>query len=188
MPAARKTRELNLLPKENLGDTVSGQILSFALSYGRYIIILTQIAVLSVFFMRFKLDRDHNDYKELVSQRQSIVQSMSEIEKEVRRVQAKLVYIKKITLHQTLYENILTFLSTSIPSEVRFYTLSLEGTELAKITIKGTAPSLTIFNSFLQIIQTDDKFKDLTIESLTRKSDNSLEFEVKASINTPVFF
>lgn len=183
----RKTRELNLLPREDLGNTVSGQILSFALSYGRYIIILTQIAVLSVFFMRFKLDRDHNDYKERVSQRQSIVQSMSEIEKEVRRIQTKLVFIKKITVNQNLYEEILTFFSTSMPSEVRFSSLSLESGGTNMISIKGAAPTLAIFNSFLQIIQSDNKFRDLTIESLTRKSDNSVEFEIKAFINIPAF-
>lgn len=187
MAATKKTRELNLLPKEEMGDTLSGQILSFTLSYGRYIIILTQIIVLSVFFMRFKLDRDHNDYKEIVSQRQSIVQSMSEIEKETRRIQTKLEYIKKITTHQTLYEEILTFLSASIPSEVKFSSLALRNGQTNEITIKGTAPTLSVFNSLLEIMQKDNKFKNLSIEYLGRKNDNSVDFEIKALINLSAF-
>jgi hypothetical protein len=110
MTAYRKLKDINLVPHSRVEGHLSTQLLSFALSYGRYIIILTQIIVLSVFFMRFKLDRDHNDFKEKVSQRQAIVQSMGNIEKEIRRVQSKLDLINKVTAGQQLPSHLLKFI------------------------------------------------------------------------------
>ena len=79
MPADKRKININLIVKEDLGEALSSQILSWALTYGRYIIIITQIVVLSVFFLRFKLDRDHTDLKEAVTQKQALLESISDL-------------------------------------------------------------------------------------------------------------
>jgi len=79
VPADKRKININLIVKEDLGEALSSQILSWALTYGRYIIIITQIVVLSVFFLRFKLDRDHTDLKEAVTQKQALLESISDL-------------------------------------------------------------------------------------------------------------
>src|SRR3989344_8107024 len=100
MPARKKKTSINLIIKEKTQENLSGQFLNWALTYGRYIIIVIQIVVLSVFFMRFKLDRDRTDLKESVSQKKGLVESISDMEKEINRVHKRLSDIKIITKNQ----------------------------------------------------------------------------------------
>ena len=67
MPA--KPIEINLLGQEDLKHTPQGRILNWALTYGRDIMIGTEIVVLLAFISRFSLDRKLTDLKEEISQK-----------------------------------------------------------------------------------------------------------------------
>ena len=113
MPAGKNKVNINLIVKKEA--SFSNQLLSWALTYGRYIIIITQIIVLTVFFTRFKLDRDHTDLKESVSQKQALIESVASLETEIRRIQKNLADIKQVTANQNIPLNILRFLSEITP-------------------------------------------------------------------------
>ena len=61
---------INLFPVSE--RTFSEKVLYFSLHYLRYIIVLTQITVIAVFFFRFKVDQEIIDLKEKVTQKQEI--------------------------------------------------------------------------------------------------------------------
>lgn len=184
--AAHKKKQINinLVVKEDFDSSFSGQILSWALTYGRYIIIITQIVVLSVFFLRFRIDREHTDLKESVAQKQALVESISEMETEIRRIQGKLVYIKQISKSQDAYLKALRFLQDNTPTDMIFSALTLSP---EKISIAATSSSLKSFSYFLKRIQQDKKFTEVSLENIVRKPDGRVEFKINCKININEF-
>ena len=87
MPA---TISINLLGQEDLSHTPGGRMVQWAMTYGRYIMILTEIVVLGAFVSRFSLDRKLTDLKEEITQKQAIIEANSELEQNIRTLQNQL--------------------------------------------------------------------------------------------------
>lgn len=185
MPARKKKiADINLIIKDQFGTSYYEQLLSWTLTYGRYIVIITQIIVLSVFFLRFKLDRDHTDLKEAVTQKQAIVESISDLETEIRRVQGKLGNIAQITENQEVIPNILYFLQENIPSDTILSNLSLS---LEKVSFNATSKDLREFSFLLNQLQQNKKFSEVTLEDIKRRTDGRIEFKINAKVNISAF-
>lgn len=184
MPALGKKTGINLLIDKEANESFPNQILSWVFTYGRYIIIITQIIVLSVFFARFKLDQDHTDLKEAVSQKQAIIESVADLETEIRRVQKKLSHIRETIVNQDINIKILRFLQENTPSDMVFSTLSISP---EKISFSAIAKSLHSFSFLLSKLQQDNKFSDVSLEDINRKSDGRVEFKINANINQKGF-
>jgi Tfp pilus assembly protein PilN len=184
VPADKRKININLIVKEDLGEALSSQILSWALTYGRYIIIITQIVVLSVFFLRFKLDRDHTDLKEAVTQKQALLESISDLETEIRKLQGKLLHIEQITSDQTNITKVLRFLQDRTPSNTSFSVLSLT---TDKISLQATSGNLKSFSFFLSQFQQDKRFSEITLESIQRLADGKVEFKISSRLNLKEF-
>lgn len=63
---------INLLPQKE--TPLTEKIVYFALNYLRYIIVITQLVVIAVFFYRFQIDQKIIDLKESVDQKKEILQ------------------------------------------------------------------------------------------------------------------
>lgn len=183
MAAQKKKININLVIKDEV-ESFSGQLLSWILTYGRYIIIITQIVVLSVFFLRFKLDRDHTDLKESVSQKQALVESVGDLEAEIRRVQNTLSNISQISKNQDILLKVLDYLEENTPSDTTFSKLSLSPD---KISFSVTSSNLRSFNFFLLRLEQDNKLKDVNLEDIQTMPDGRIEFKINAVINVAEF-
>ncbi len=184
MSAHRKKININLLLLDSNDFSFSGQLLSWAFTYGRYIIIITQIIVLSVFFARFKLDRDHTDLKEAVTQKQAILESVTDLETEIHKVQKRLTDIKNIAENQNIIINILHFLQENTPTDTLFSSLSISS---KKIVFNASARNLRSFSFLLSKLQQSDKFSEVTLEDILRRANGRVEFKINAKINTNSF-
>lgn len=184
MSAQKKKTSINLLVKVEPESDIGNQFLSWALTYGRYIIIVVQIFVLSVFFLRFKLDRDHTDLQEAVSQKQALVQSVSDLENEIRRIQKKLTDIRSITTDSDITLKLLRYLEDNTPVDTIYSTLSYSNSSIRFI---ASAKNLKNFNFLLRKIQENNNFSDVLLEDLVRKADGRVEFRIQAKINPKGF-
>jgi Tfp pilus assembly protein PilN len=184
MAAHKKKVNINLLIKQEIATDFTGQIFSWALTYGRYVIIITQIVVLSVFFLRFKLDRDYTDLKESVTQKQALIESVSDLESEIRQIQKRLFYIKQVTGNQQGLLQVLTYLSNSIPTDTTFTSLTLS---TDRITFSAHVLNLRSFSYLLSQLQQGDKFLDVSLEDIFRRPDGRIEFRIKARVNIKAF-
>jgi hypothetical protein len=184
MAARKKKTNINLLIQQDHDESISGQILSWALTYGRYIIIITQIVVLSVFFMRFKLDRDHTDLKESVTQKQVLVESVTDLETEIRGIQSSLANISKITKGQPSVLKVLNFLQDAAPSDMQFTTLTLKKDVIA---FNASTVNLRTFNFLLRQLQQNNRFSDVSLQNILRRTDGHIEFSIEAKINPKSF-
>ncbi|OGG15029.1 hypothetical protein A2773_02085 [Candidatus Gottesmanbacteria bacterium RIFCSPHIGHO2_01_FULL_39_10] len=184
MAAQPKTLKINLLPREDFEYTFAGLFLKWALSYGRYIIIITQIIVLGVFFMRFKLDREHIDLKESIQQKQALFSSVAEVEGEIRKVQDRLAKIKSLEENQKTPVNILNFLQENTPVEVRYSAIDISNN---KLVLKGSGLSLKSLSALLLVLKKSDKFGEISLDSVDRELDGSVIFVLTSSYNLESF-
>ena len=76
---------INLLGQQDLEHTPWGRIVSWATTYGRYIMITTEIMVLLAFISRFSLDRKNTDLTEEVTQKQAILEANTSFETSDRK-------------------------------------------------------------------------------------------------------
>ncbi|OGG21121.1 hypothetical protein A3D03_05740 [Candidatus Gottesmanbacteria bacterium RIFCSPHIGHO2_02_FULL_40_13] len=180
MSAQKKQVNINLIKRPDENSGFFNQFLSWAFSYGRYIIIVTQIIVLSVFFLRFKFDREHADLKESVSQKQAIIESVRDLENEVKGLQSKLSDIRKIVTSQEIPVNVLRFLQENSPTDTSYSHINYSN---GKITFTASTNSLKSFSSLLKNIQTEDKFSEVNLEDIQRRKNGRIEFTISSKIN-----
>ena len=184
MSSSKKQASINLLIKDEFGESFSEQLLAWILTYGRYIIIITQIVVLSVFFLRFKIDREHTDLRELVSQQQNILESMSDNEGEIRRIQTRLSNIKQISENQDALIKIILYLQKHTPTDTIYSNLTLDK---EKITFNATSLNLRSFSFLLRELQNEQKFYDVSLENILRRENGRVEFKISARIKIKEF-
>lgn len=98
MPKKPAALSINLLPGREVA--IGEKFLRWILTYGRYIIIGTEIIVLLAFLSRFKLDRDFNDLNDRIKERQKIIENFRSIEDSVNQLQSRLSQIKTIEAAQ----------------------------------------------------------------------------------------
>ena len=172
--------KINLLPKKDLEEKALGRFLKWSLSFGRYIIVGTEIIVLIAFFSRFKLDRQLTDLHEEINQKEAIVQFNLDFENKARSIQQQLAEIKNIEQNYDLSLQLLSFLEKNLPKDIAFKTLTLSQ---EKISLAGTSLSSSSFIDFLARIRTSEKFSQVFLQDLSRKSEEKLEFKLSAEIN-----
>jgi len=148
MPANNIT--INLLGESEFEHTPLGRIVSWAVTYGRYIMIGTEIVVLLAFISRFSLDRKLTDLKEEISQKQDIIQANSQFEHDIRTLQDKLTKIKALTTQPVSSLDLLTFFRNVVPSGVYFQTYDQNEN---KLSIKAVAGSTDAFSQFIANLQ-----------------------------------
>ncbi|MBI1869435.1 hypothetical protein HYS11_00505, partial [Candidatus Gottesmanbacteria bacterium] len=115
---------INLLPGGKDGKRYGGKFLQWALTYGRYIIIFTELIVLIAFFSRFKFDQELSDLHEIIQQKQAVISSVAEFETEVHLLQARIAQIKTIDRNHELYPKTLHLLDDLLPDDVVLKRLS----------------------------------------------------------------
>lgn len=172
MPAKAVT--INLLPKDDLTRMPGGKVVTWAMTYGRYIMIGTEIIVLLAFISRFSLDRKLTDLKEQISQKQAILEANRGLEEEIRSVQSRVEQVTKLVAAQQQPVTILDKIQATIPTDVRLLTYrSVQDT----VTADVVAGSTTGFSQFLSGLSSIDEFTSVEIGNVKKQSLLGIEFQ-----------
>lgn len=169
-----KSYEINLLPKKK--SKVADKLLHFILYYFRYIIVMTQIVVISVFFFRFKVDQGVIDLKESFKQKQQILAVTIPIVEEAKAVEMKIDQVNAVLDQEELFLARLNFLLKSIPEGVTLRRLEILDQE---ISLEGTASQVFSIRSLHRKIAISQGFEAAEIISIERELDNSFDFLIK---------
>jgi Tfp pilus assembly protein PilN len=172
MPKKPSVVSINLLPskQKNFGD----KFIQWSLTYGRYIIIGTEIIVLLAFLSRFKLDREYIDLKDEVVEKQKILTALAPVEKNVLQLQNRIESIKKADDSQSRALAILPLLASTTPTEVTFKKITVVGN---KITIVGLTKETAYITQFVTNLKSISLFKQdgVALENVERgKEDGDL--------------
>src|SRR3989344_8661356 len=96
--------KINLIPKKE--ETLGERFLYFASHYLRYIIVITQLVVIGVFFYRFQVDQRVIDLKEAVGQKKEIIEIVLPLLTEATRIDQKQNEIKNIINNQEKFKTL----------------------------------------------------------------------------------
>src|SRR3990167_1463025 len=99
---------INLLSQKDFDRTLVGKLLRWALTYGRYIIISTEIIVLFAFILRFSLDRQITDLNEEIEQKAAIVAANKGFESSFRNLQSRTQQINTLFTGQNQISTLIT--------------------------------------------------------------------------------
>jgi Tfp pilus assembly protein PilN len=178
MPA---NANINLF-KNSSEESPLDRITNWALTYGRSIMIGTEIVVLLAFISRFSLDRKLTDLKEEIGQKQQILLANISLEKEIKNTQNQLSKAKTILEEQAKPVEILTSLYSLLPPDV--FLLSVE-LNREKLIVRANAGTTLGFAQFLANIKSGKYLYQVEIGDIKKKPPFGIDFIVSAQIQTP---
>lgn len=174
MPA--QIKEINLLPFDEFEKSRLGRFLKWALSFGRWIVILTELVVILCFLSRFKLDRDLTDLGEKIRQQQAVITSYGDLEKNFRNFQQRLDAIERLEEEQPSTAQLLDKITLLTPVDVSLTELTVEGQEML---IAGVALSEPGLGTFLRKLPELELEKTI-LEEVNKKETGEIEFALIA--------
>lgn len=177
MPA--DTIRINLLGQQDLEHTPWGRIVSWATTYGRYIMITTEIVVLLAFISRFSLDRKNTDLTEEVTQKQAILTANASFEQSIRSLQADITTSQKLLATQSKPVDIAALMETILPSDVYLSTFAYTNN---KLTLEATAGTTTGFAQLLANLQAIKQFQNVALNNVAKTAAGGITFQVSADV------
>lgn len=175
MPA----KTINLLTQKEFDKSPLGRLLRWSLSYGRYIIVSTEIIVLLAFIYRFSLDRKITDLNDEIEQKSAIVEANLGFENRFRNLQKRVDQIAILFTNQDLVIQVLKHLEQITPTGIRYASFSFSDN---LISINGTANTNTSLSFFITNLKSSPLLTNIDITSLSKKSSTEITFMVDAQI------
>ncbi|MEK7532888.1 MAG: PilN domain-containing protein [Patescibacteria group bacterium] len=177
MPA--KEIRINLLGTQDLGHTPWGRLVEWATTYGRYIMITTEIVVLLAFISRFSLDRKNTDLTEELGQKQAIIEANLDFERDIKSLQAHLTTAKILLADQAKPIEVVNILESLIPADVYLSSLDISRNRLSISAIAGTTSGFAQFLSNLQSIQ---QIQNVMLGDIRREPTTGIVFQLTADL------
>ena len=171
---------VNLLGQDDFTHSPIGKGVTWATTYGRYIMVGTELVVLLAFISRFSLDRKLTDLKETIAQKQAIIGANLPFENEIRSVQLTTKNVALLLNGQSIGLTALTTIQGLLPPDV-----SIENMETSKETLKISAISGTVesFSLFLTNLRLNKQFTDVALTGSIKKDPiTGIEFQVEMKL------
>jgi hypothetical protein len=164
-----KKRIINLIPDK--GDNLLSQFLSWGLTVGRLLIIITETLALSVFLYRFSLDVKIIDLHDKIKSAKVIVENFKDSEDSFRNLQARLGFIKE---YDTKKDRTLTLLQDIIElgrNRITFRNLIVS---ISSVEVEAQAPSADALTAFVQGIKNHPEIGNVTIDRVQNSTTEGL--------------
>lgn len=164
-----KVISINLLKKDDV-DFLE-KFINWALTIGRFVVILTEGIALSAFLYRFTLDREVIDLHDEISQKQAIVKFLKPNEDNYRNIQSRLAFARKIEgPAQTMTSN----LKEAIDSAPGNFLISSIHLSESKLSIEASAGSLYSLTEFLNTLKNNPKIHTVSLDKIENRTSESL--------------
>ena len=140
-------------------------------TYGRFIIIIVELVVLSAFGLRFSYDTQLADLKDNIKRQSIALESYYIDEPRIRVFQKKLEFIKKNYDVNPTWEEIFTQVSSEIPLTVKLTSLSLEqdptlANPTLQLRLAAQTNSINDLGFFLKNLRSNKKFNEVTLQNI----------------------
>lgn len=170
--------KINLLPQSEFATSGWGKLLTWAVSWGRYILILVELVVITAFLSRFKLDREVADLKESITSRAAIVEAASASESRFRDAQARLAAAAAIIKSQADLGSITERVAARVPAGVGLTQLTVAENEAG---LQATAVSAAALGQFLSQLSADQKWQGVELVEVNSQGGTGIKFTLKIS-------
>ncbi|MCL4397859.1 PilN domain-containing protein [Patescibacteria group bacterium] len=170
------TPELNLLSGDELENTSGGKFIKWALTWGRRIVVLTELIVIGAFLSRFWLDTVVADLNDKIDRQKAVVLALADFEKEFRTVSDKVDkagQLEKATSTLTVYDQT----KKLIPNGVTLVQLSINPQMIA---FAGSADE-NLLETMVTGFQNSPNFSNINVERIAKKDVYGVvDFSLKA--------
>jgi hypothetical protein len=180
---AKDTHAINLLPGNN--QSLLTQFLTWALTVGRLLIILTETVALATFLYRFGLDRQLIDLHDQIKQEEFIVQHFKDYEDLYRSLQQRLALAKQYDDQSGMDPQVFREIIDMGRGSVTFKTL-LVSNEAVKIEVQ--ARSVNALSDFVNALKQSPDIAAVSVDKVENKTSNAMiSVAVSASLkNAPL--
>ncbi|MBI2621136.1 MAG: PilN domain-containing protein [Candidatus Levybacteria bacterium] len=151
-------------------------ILKWALTVGRLLVILTELVAFSAFIYRFTLDRTLIDLHDKINQEQAIVASLKDREDVYRNLQGRIDDASRITEVGQRNVKILNDIAKLTPPEITFTSFMIEKN---LVTIEANIASLSSLTNFLTLLR---EYPEISSVSLDRIENQALTNSISVLI------
>src|SRR3989339_1196648 len=162
--------KINLLEKKDIG--LLDKLSFFGLNYLRYIIVVTQLIVIGVFFYRFQIDQRIIDLKEAVEQKREIVKIVLPLLNEAAKIDQKTIIIDEAFVKQKKFSDMVSYFISTFPETITLSNMEIKD-ESIKIT--GDAVNPQHLQAFYALLKKDNKFKNVNLQNI-KKTETGYNF------------
>lgn len=174
---ARKEISINLV-EENLSFV--DRFISWSLTIGRIVVILTEVIALTAFLYRFSLDRQLIDLHSKIKQEQAVVDYLKDYEQTFRDIQNRLSLSYNFGGAADNRIKLLKDVVSFAQSGMVFNTLSLQED---RIRMSITASSISAVSDFINRLKSYPRISNVNIEKVAdRTSSASITIDVTATL------
>ena len=177
----KNKKNINLLVQEGFEHSTLGKLLSWLLSAGRTIVVLTELIVVIAFLSRFWLDKQLTDLSEANNSKKVQIEASSQFETDFKSAQARVNIIKQIKTEKADSAGLIKSISQVVPGDV---TLSSIAINVNQLMLQGSSLSEVGINGLLNSIESSDKFSNPTLSdvALENSSQQFIKFTIKADL------
>ena len=147
------------------------------MNYLRYILVITQIVVIGVFFYRFKIDQEMVDLQEAVMQKKEIIQVSQPLIKEAKKVAYKLDQARSVITKQNTFLESFDYLLTLFPESLFLTKVRMVNNTISMIGYTRDPQSI---ENFLSRLRNEAKFQKIELKNI-KKGERGLEFTMEFS-------
>jgi hypothetical protein len=166
---AENIHSINLLP--NKGGGLVDQFLSWALSIGRLLIILTETLALSVFLYRFSIDMRIVDLHDLIKNQRAIVEQFKTVEDTSRNLHARLAIAKEQEEDTSSATIVFSDIIEMGRGKITFRNLVVSE---SSVKIEAQSQSSSLLNSFISGLKTYPEVEKVSIDSVENRTSSAV--------------
>lgn len=172
-------KSINLLPRDAFESSRLGIVLEWALSFGKWAVIITQLIVMLAFLWRFGLDRQATDLKKEIAQNVAVIKSYEDLERDFVLIQKRVDHSKPIIMHQELLASMIEQLEAIMPEGVWLEKMTISETN---IVLTAYARSLSGFSQFLTALQKDSRFTSVSVAKIQDGGTQGAQMQFDVSL------
>lgn len=163
--------QINLFPPKELNFV--DKVIYFSFNYLRYILVITQLVVISVFFYRFKIDQEIVDLKDSLKQKEEIVLVSNSLLRDVRSIDVKVKQTATVLSQQTELQDMMNYFLSRFPADLNLTKLTVGG---GTIKFEGYTLRPDLVRVFYNQMKQDKRFKLVSLDALRKNESVGFQF------------
>lgn len=177
-----KSKQINLIPQDEFESSNFGRVIKWILSTFRFLVIVTELIVMSAFLSRFWLDAKNSDLNDSINISKSQVSAYKKIESEFRSLQTRIEIAKSIYSEPKI-SSLVSNISKLTPADITLTAISYNDGQL---TIKALSYSEQSIAQFLINLESSKELSDVTLSQVSSNFDNSAAttFTINSSVKS----
>ncbi len=172
-------KSVNLLPRDAFEVSTLGVVLEWALVFGKWAVIVTQLVVMGAFLWRFALDRELTDLRKAIARDVAVVNSYEQVERDFVLAQKQVTQVKTTLAQQQRMLTILDDIQRVTPSDIWYDRITLSSSTLL---LTAYSASLSGFGQFLTAVQRDPLFTGVRLEKVESSSARGAQMQFDVSL------